>query len=402
MANNLLTTGMITREALRVLENLLPMVKNVNTQYSDQFARDGAKIGDSISVRKPPRYVGRTGPLLQVESSVETTTPLTLNQSGVDLSFSTKDLTLSIDDFKQRFIMPAMATVAANIEQAGVLQYKNIYNVTGTPGTLPTSVALTNANAILDENLAPMDGRRMVMLAPTATAALMQDTKGLFQSSSTIAEQYESGRFAQGFGFNGYTGQLTPSHTAGPQGGTPVVGAAGGSGNALATSGWTAAAALRLRAGDTFTIANVFAVNPYSRQSTGRLQSFVVQTDFSSDGAGTGTVSISPAIVTSGQFQTVDSAPVAGAAITVTSGTSNQVSRQNIAFHPDAFTFASADMWMPSGGVEYAERVRSKSSGISMRAIQAYDIYNDQAPLRLDVLFGWATLRPELAVRIEG
>lgn len=401
MANNLLTIGMITRESMRVLESLLPFTRNVNTQYSDQFARDGAKIGDTLSVRKPPRYVGRDGPLLQVESSVETTSPITLNQAGCDISFSTKDLTLSIDDFKNRFIMPAMSTVAGKIELAGMQQYRNVFNVVGTPGTLPTAATLGTANALLDASLAPMDGRRTVILEPYATANLVQDTKGLFQSSSIISEQYKSGRFAEGFGFNAYTGQMIPSHQAGPQGGTPVVGAAGGTGNTLATSGWTAAAALRLRAGDTFTIANVFAVNLQSRQSTGKLQSFVVTSDFSSDGAGAGTVSISPAIVTSGQFQTVDSAPVAGAAITVTSGTANQVSKQNLAFHPDAFTFATADMVLPEG-VWMADRIVSKSSGISMRAVKNYDINTDQAPLRIDVLYGWATLRPELAVRIEG
>jgi P22 coat protein - gene protein 5 len=242
----------------------------------------------------------------------------------------------------------------------------------------------------------------MLILEPYATANLVQDTKGLFQDSSTIAEQYESGRFARGFGFNAYTGQMIPSHTAGPQGGTPVVNAtAGQTGSTLGTTGWTAAAALRLRAGDTFTIANVFAVNLQSRQSTGKLQSFVVTSDFSSDGSGNGNISIMPAIIPSGQFQTVDSSPAAGAAITVTSGTANQVSKQNLAFHPDAFTFATVDMVLPEG-VWMADRVVSKSSGISMRAVKNYDINTDQAPLRLDVLYGFATTRPELAVRVEG
>jgi hypothetical protein len=401
MANNLLTIGMITRESLRVLESMLPFTKNVNKQYSDQFARDGAKIGDSLNIRKPPRYVGRDGPLLQVENSVESTIPLTLSQAGCDISFSTKDMTLSIDDFRERFLVSAMSTVAGKIELAGMQQYQNVYNVVGTPGVLPTASTLGTANALLDASLAPMDGRRTVILEPYATANLVQDTKGLFQDSGTIAEQYESGRFARGFGFNAYTGQMIPSHTAGIQGGTPLVNGAGQSGNALVTDGWTAAAATRLKKGDTFTIAGVFAVNLQSRQSTGKLQSFVVTSDAASDGSGNMTVQISPAIVTSGQFQTVDSAPADNAAITVTSGTSGQVSKQNLAFHPDAFTFATADMVLPDG-VWMADRVVSRTSGISMRAVRAYDITTDQAPLRLDVLFGWATTRPELAVRIEG
>lgn len=401
MANNLLTIGMITRESLRVLENMLPFTKNVNTTYQDQFAQEGRKIGDTINIRKPPRYVGRDGPLLKVESSIETTVPLTLQQAGCDLSFSTKDLTLSIDDFSKRFIVPAIATVANKVEVAGMQQYKNIYNAVGTPGTPPTDVQLGQAMALLDASATPVDGRRNAVLEPYAIQSLVQATKGLFQSSNNISEQYKTGRFAQGFGFDVWMGQNVPTHVAGPQGGTPVVGAAGGTGNTLATSGWTAAAALRLRAGDIFTIANVFAVNPQSRASTGKLQQFVVTADFSSDGAGAGVVQISPAIVTSDQFQTVDSAPVAGAAITVQTGTANLSSKQSLAFHPDAFTFATVDLEMPKG-VMMADRVVSKASGISLRAVQAYDINTDQTPLRLDVLFGWATTRPEFAVRIQG
>lgn len=401
MANNLLTIGMITRESLRILENMLPFTRNVNTQYDDYFAKSGAKIGDSLNIRKPPRYVGRTGPLLQVESSVESTTPLTLNQVGCDISFSTKDMTLSIDDFSSRFIQPAIATVANRIDLEGMQLYKQVWNIVGTPGSQPTDVTLSNANALLDENATPFDGLRSIVLAPRASASLQQATKGLFQASSTIAEQYREGRFAQGLGFNAFTGQNVATHTAGPQGGTPVVNGAQGNTSSLVTNGWTAAAALRLRAGDTFTIANVFAVNPQSRQSTGVLQSFVVLSDVSSDGAGNATIPIAPAIVISGQNQTVDSAPQGGAAITVTSGTSNQVTKQSLAFHRDAFTFATADMELPRG-VHMADRVTSKRSGISMRAVQAYDINTDQMPLRLDVLYGWAATRPEFAVRVEG
>jgi hypothetical protein len=401
MANSLLTIGMITRESMRVLESMLPFTKNVNSQYSDQYAKDGAKIGDSISVRRPPRYVGRDGPNLQVEASVEGSVPLTLNQAGCDIAFSTKDLTLSIDDFKKRFIVPAMSTVAGKIELAGMLQYRNVYNTVGTPATLPVAATVGTANAVLDSFLAPMDGRRTMILEPFAAANLVQDTKGLFQDSGTIAEQYESGRFARGFGFNAYTGQLIPTHVAGVQGGTPLINGASQTGTSLITDGWTAAAATRLLAGDTFTIANVFAVNLQSRQSTGRLQSFVVTADAASDGAGNLTVQISPAIIASGQNQTVNALPADNVAITVTSGTTSQSSKVNLAFHPDAFTFATADMVLPEG-VWMADRIVSKSSGISMRAVKAYDINTDQAPLRLDVLFGWATLRPELAVRIAG
>lgn len=401
MPNSLLTIGQITNESVAVLENMLPFTMNVNTQYSDSFAKSGAKIGDSVSVRIPPNYIGRDGPLLKVESSVETSVPLTLVQAGCDLSFSTTDLTLSIDDFSSRFIQPAIASIANKVELQGMLLYRQISNIVGTAGTQPTDVTLSNANALLDENAAPFDGLRSVVLAPRATASIQQATKGLFQASSNVAEGYKTGRFADGMGFKAFTGQNVWSHTAGPQGGTPLVNSTAAIGASLVTDGWTAAAGLRLRAGDTFTIANVFAVNPQSRQSTGVLQSFVSLADVSSDGSGNATISISPAIIPTGANQNVDSVPADNAALTVTSGTSNQVSRQSLAFHRDAFTFATADMMIPEG-VMMAKRVRSKRSGISLRAVQVYDVNTDQAPLRLDILYGWSALRRGLAVRVQG
>lgn len=408
MPNSLLTIGQITNEALAVLENMLPFSMNANTQYSDQFAKTGAKIGDSISVRVPPTYIGRDGPLLKVESSVETSVPLTLVQAGCDLSFSTADLTLSIDDFSSRFIQPAIASVANKVELNGLLLYRQIANITGTPGTQPTDVTLSNANALLDECAAPFDGLRSVVLSPRAAASIQQATKGLFQSSSNIAEGYKTGRFADGLGFKSYVGQNVWTHTAGPQGGTPVVAATAlaTAGSTIPVTGWTAAVGLRLRAGDTFTLGTtsngVLQVNPQSRLSTGLLQSFVVLADFSSDASGNGNLSVFPAIIPSGANQTVDISSASGSlTLTVTTGTANQQTRQSLAFHRDAFTLATADMMLPEG-VHMAKRVRSKRSGISLRAIQAYDINTDQAPLRLDILYGWAALRRNLAVRVQG
>ena len=398
MSNTLLTIGMITREALRVLENQLAFTKNVNTNYEDQFARSGAKIGDTVNVRVPPRYVGRTGPALQVESSTESSVPLTLSQAGCDLSFNTKDLTLSIDDFSKRFITPAVATIANKVDFDGLQLYKKVYNTVGASGTALTFNTLGLANATLDSMATPFDGLRTVCLEPFSTAEIQQDTKGLFQSSSVIEDQYESGRFMQGAGFKGYTAQNVATHTVGTYGGSPVTNGAGQTGSSLVTDGWTATTT-SLNVGDTFTIADVYSVNPQNRQSTGKLQQFVVTAQTTTDVSGNSTISISPAIIASGAFQTVNAAPGDGKTITVTSGASGASTKMNLGFHRDAFTFASVDMILPKG-VHMADRVTSKASGISLRAVQAYDINTDQMPLRLDILYGWAATYPQLATRI--
>lgn len=402
MANTLLTISTITREAAMVLENNLTFAKHVNRDYDDKFAIEGAKVGDTVNVRKPPRYVGRTGQTLAIENSTESSVPVQLTtQFGVDIQFSSKDLALNIDDFSKRFIKPAMAVVANKIDRDGLLLYQTVPNATGTPATPPTDLdAFLKANAKLADEACPQDGSLSTVLNPWTQASMVQGLKGLFQSSVQIKEQYEQGNMGLAAGQKFSMDQNVYLHTTGPLGGTPLVTLSGSSGNTLVTRGWTAAAALRLKKGDIITLANVFAVNPQTRQTTGHLRQFVVTADFSSDGSGNGSVSIYPAMTASGQFQNITAMPIDGAAITVL-GAANAVSPANLVYHPAAFTLASADLPLP-GGVDMAARISSKKLGMSVRMVRAYDIVNDIFPCRLDVLYGWAAIYPELACRVQG
>lgn len=400
MANELLTISMITRESLRVLENMLPFTKNVNTEYQAEFAKTGKKIGDVINVRKPPRYQGRRGPMLQVNGSTETSVPMTLQQAGCDLSFSSSALTLSIDDFSERFIRPAIATVANMVDLDGLELYKQVANTAGTPGVAINNKGLVNGNALLDSMGAPVDGLRTLILDPFSSADAQNNTINLFNPQGEMSKQYKAGRFGEGAGYKSYMSQNIWTHQVGVYGGTPEVNGAGQTGNTLITDGWTGTTTT-LNVGDTFTIEDVFSVNPQSRQSTGKLQHFVVTAKTVTDGSGNSVISISPSIVPSGVFQNVTAAPADNADITVTSGNSGTSVKQNMGFHRDAFTFATVDMELPKG-VHMAQRVTSKASGISLRAVQAYDINSDQMPLRLDILYGWAATYPELAVRQVG
>lgn len=399
MANALLTISMITREALRVLENSLTFTKQVNRQFDDKYGVEGAKIGTILNVRKPPRYIGRTGQALQVESAVETQVPVTLNtQFGVDLQFSSQDLALSIDDFSQRFITPAIAVVANKVDQDGLALYNQIYQAVGTPGTVPNALlTYLQAGVKLDEAAAPMDGQRSFTITPMMQATIVDALKGLFQQATAIAEQYTKGKMGTAIGFDWMMDQNCATHTYGTYAGTPLVNGSAQLGTSLVTDGWTAGSTT-LNKGDQFTIAGVYSVNPQSRQSTGSLQGFVVTSQVS-DSAGAMTIGISPAIITSGAFQTVSASPADNAVITL-AGATGAVSPQGLAFHKDAFTLVTADLPLP-GGVDMAARVSDKQLGVSIRMVRAYDINSDQFPCRLDILYGWAVLRPELACRVQ-
>jgi hypothetical protein len=398
--NTLLTISMITKEALRILENNLAFTKRVNRQYDDKFAIEGAKIGYVVNARKPVRYVVTTGQALSIQDATETQVPVTLTtQDHVDFQFSSADLALSVDDFKNRFLTPAISALANKIDFSGLSLYNQISNAVGTPGTVPnTLLTYLLAGVALDNNAAPQDEERHIVITPKMQAYIVDALKGLFQQASEIARQYIKGTMGISSGFNWAMDQNCPTHTVGPLGGTPTVNGAGQTGASLVTQAWTAAAASRLNQGDVFTIAGVFGVNPQSRQSTGDLQQFVVTAPVSSDGAGAATIPISPAIITSGAYQTVTGSPANAAALTIL-GAANTASPQGMAFHRDAFTLVTADLPVPKG-VDMGSRVSDKQLGVSLRMVRAYDINTDQWPCRIDVLYGWATLRPELACRV--
>lgn len=400
--NTLLTISMITREALRVLENNLTFAKNVNRQYDEKFGVEGAKIGTVLNVRKPPRYLGRTGQALAVEGSTETQVPVTLNtQFGVDLQFSSQDLALTIDDFSDRFVKPAIATVANKIDADGLALYNQIYQSVGTPGTTPSALLTYLAAGVkLDDSAAPMDGLRSVIVTPLMQATIVDALKGLFQQASAIASQYEKGKMGTAAGFDWFMDQNCAAHQTGTWAGTPLVNGANQTGASIVIDGWTAGDTLKK--GDILQFASVNKVNPMSRQAVGSLQDFVVTADKTMTGSDT--IAIDPPITITGANQTVTISPADNAVVTIFSHAStysNKLSPTGLVFHRDAFTLVTADLPLP-GGVDMAARVSDKQLGISIRMIRAYDINTDLFPCRLDVLYGWAVLRPELACRMQG
>jgi hypothetical protein len=401
--NTLLTISMITREALRILENNLAFTKRINRQYDDKFAIEGAKIGYVVNARKPVRYVVSTGQALQLQDATETQVPVALTtQDHVDFQFSSADLKLSIDDFGDRFIQPAIAALANKIDFNGLQLYKQVYNSVSsldasppvTPIATPTSLLVyLMAGVMLDNNAAPQDEQRHLVITPKMQAFIVDALKGLFQQATAISQQYMKGQMGTAAGFQWSMDQNCPTHVNGTFVGAGAVGAAGQTGASLAVTGFTAGTLLK--AGDTFQIAGVYSINPQSRQSTGQLQSFVVTGNTADPPTAIG---ISPAIIATGPMQTVSNSPAGGSLITVTGATGGSYPL-GLAFHRDAFTLVTADLPVPKG-TDMASRVSDKQLGISLRIVRDYDITTDQFPCRIDVLYGWATLRPELACRV--
>jgi hypothetical protein len=410
MANNLLTISKITNEALMVLENELTFTSEVDRNYDDQFAVVGAKIGNTVNVRKPGRFIGTTGPALNVEDFNETSVPVTLStQFHVDTQFTTQDLALSLDMFSDRVLKPAIAAIANKIDRDGMsMATLQTANIVGTAGTPPTGlITYLTAGAYLDSEGAPRDGRRSCIVEPFTSATIVDSLKGLFVPSDRIGNQYEKGLMGRdSAGMNWKMDQNVVSQTFGSFAGTAVENTTTGTG--FLTSGWaststitlTATGTVSLNAGDVFQIAGVFAVNPQNRQAygTNKLRNFVVKQAVSATD-GTMSVVVSPAVITAGQFQNVSIPTTSSTAAITFFNKSGTVSPQNIIMHRNAFTLAVADLELPEG-VHFAGRASDKEIGLSMRVVRQYTINNDSIPTRLDVLYGWAPLYPELACRV--
>jgi hypothetical protein len=413
MANAIITSSIITNETLRILHNESAFLGNINTEYEDQFANKGMKAGSVVNVRNPVQYTIRDGATINIQDVNETTVPITMEaEFGIDWAFSDYDLKLSIDEFSKRYLAPAAKRLAAELDlRIATRFYRGVANFSGTPGTpISTAQAVLDAAVLLDNAACPRTDGRMLALTPLSNAKLVGGMSGLFNDQATQGKQLKNGMMSTNLGMDFIMSQNLPTHTVGGLGGTPLVNGAnqglinsGSTDNpsaattSLITDGWTAAVANRLKRGDVFTIAGVFAVNPETKVSTGVLRQFIATADAASDVAGNLTVAIYPAIIAGGAYQNVTARPADNAAITVLTGTASTAYGQNIMFHRDAFTLVTADMELPKG-MDMADR--AVEDGVSIRFIRGYDITNNRRICRFDLLAGYGLLRPEWAVRV--
>ncbi len=402
MANSILTIDMITRKSLEILENNLVLTRNVNRQYDDSFAVEGAKIGSTLRIRLPDRALVTDGAALQVQDDNEQFTTLSVsNQKHIGVNFTSAELTMQLDDFAERVLKPRISQLASSIDADVANAYKSIGNTVGTPGTVPgTSAVLLAAQQKLNENAAVMSPR-YATVNPAANAGLVEGLKGLFNPTDTISKQFKNGMMGTGvLGFDEINmSQSIKQFTTGSRAAT------GGSLSAAVTAEGATSIVVTaagnngvVKAGDVFTVADCFAVNPQTRESTGSLFQFVAVADVTLNGSGAGTITVAPMFSAGNALATVDILPQSGKAVVFVGAASTQYA-QNLVYHKDAITFATADLLLPQG-VDMA--ARAVHNGISLRIVRQYDINNDRMPCRLDVLYGYSVIRPQMAVRLWG
>lgn len=400
MSNVLVTSSLVAKEALAILQNMLGFAKNVNRDFQDEFAGNqgrGYSPGQTINIKRPPRYTYRAGRVSSPQATTETSIPLTLSQGGTDLSFTSLERTVSVQQFEQK-MQAAVAAVVNEIDRQGLdLARRTVANAVGTVGTFPTTQAtayalMTQGNQKLDEMAAPRDRQRALVVNPAMNAAVLQGFGGLFNATGPVSKGYESGMFQNAFGLSVEMDQNVSRHTNGTAvAATNTVNGAGQTGATLTVNALNGT----LTVGTVFTLAGVNAVNPQSRQDTGSLQQFVVTAAAASSAT---TVSISPAITPSGAFQNVTASPANSATITIL-GAASAAYDANVLYHKDAFTLAMVPMFEPMAGTG-AKVTQMSDDGFAVKVTQFYDGVNDNNIMRLDVLFGWAATYPELACKI--
>jgi hypothetical protein len=399
MANSILTIDMITRKALEILENNLVLTRNVNRQYDDSFAVEGAKIGSTLRIRLPDRALVTDGAALQVQDDNEQFTTLTVaSQKHIGVNFTSAELTMQLDDFAERVLKPRISQLASSIDADVANAYKSIGNTVGTPGTTPaTSLVLLQAQQKLNENAAVMSPR-YATVNPAANAGLVEGMKGLFNPTDTISRQFKNGMMGMGvLGFDEINmSQSIKQHTTGTRVATGTVTAAAVTAEGSSTLSLTVGSGETITVGDVFTIADCYAVNPQTRESTGSLFQFVALA--STTASTTATVTVAAMYSATHALATMLTLPATAKAVVFVGAASTQYP-QNLVYHKDAITFATADLLLPQG-VDMA--ARAVHNGISLRVVRQYDINNDRMPCRIDVLYGFSTIRPQMACRIWG
>ena len=418
MANTTLTADVVAKAALAILDNELGVVKTFHRAYEDEFSNqvNGYKIGDTISIRRPADFTIRTGATLSAQDVIEGKTTLVIDQQiGVDFQFTSSDLSLKINDLAERVMKPAMSTITNYMAYDCLnTMYKRIYNWVGTPGQTINSFAdFAAAPQRLDTMAVPMDNRNSVLSPADHWGMLGSQTALYIQNAANSA--YRDGSLGKIGGVETRMNQMVPTHTVGALGGAPLVNGATQNvtydtakntwTQSLITDGWTAAAAARVKEGDIFTLyaagtsgAKVKMVNPRTKQVTDVDQQFVITADGSSDGSGNLTLTISPPIITSGPYQTVNAAPADNAGLVMV-GTASTGYVQNMAYHKNTMGLAIVPMEMPAAA--YGGH-RESYKGISLRVIPIYDGTNDISKWRMDMLYGRKVIDPRLAVRMSG
>lgn len=403
MANSILTIDEITNECLRLAHEKASFIGTINREFDSSFGNSNGKIGDTLRIRKPAQYVRRQGSrVMDVQDAAEQNTSLVVaTQDGVDLRFNSRELVLDLTSFSKQHLEPAMATLISGIE-SDVLQgcTKLVYNTAGTAGTPPTDLAgVGAARAKLNQGLAPKDGNRFIQYDSVNMGTIVNGLKGLFQDSAQIKEQYREGMLGRTAMADWYENERVWTMANGSDvTGTTDAAAAGvtNGGNSIT---YDATASVTVTVGQVFTVAGVYDCHPETKAAFSSLKQFVITAL-----PGSRVMTVSPTIYLTGARKNVSSSTGADLATTDFNnktltfiGAASTSYVQNLMYHKDAFTFATAELPIMA---DASKCVIKTYDGISLRFWQASDIRNDELLSRIDILYGWAAIRPEWACRI--
>ena len=393
--NSLLSPTIITREALRILHANLNFISNINRQYDKQYANASAspsgKIGPSLTIRMPNQYTVRSGAVLAVQDTVETSQVLTMGtQKGVDLLFDSQALTLTIDEYSKRYLQPAISVLATAIENDALSMIKDVYNAVDDNANALTYKDVASGRKVLNQYLAPAMDRCAIMHSDHVVSFL-DAIKGNFNPQESVSKPYLTGKIGRVNGLDTYENTVLNKFQTGTAASTTSYTATLTAASASVSITGTTTTFLK---GDIVTFAGVNAVDPETKADRGFLQKFVITAD---SGASLTTISVSPTPVLTGPAQNVTSLGSSPAVVKI-GGSTSALYAQSLFFHPEAFAFVTADLIDVSKFGAWGSR--QVMDGISMRIAQQYDITNDQVPCRIDVLYGYKTLRPQLACRV--
>jgi hypothetical protein len=411
VSNTTLTADIIAKEALMILEANLGFLKTIHRAYEEEFDQkvNGYEVGNTVSIRRPADFTIRSGAVVSLQNVIEGKVPLVVDQQkGVDFRFTSEELTLKIGELGERVIKPAITNLVHEVGRDVLSQmYQGFYNWLAVSGANIDSYAdFAVGPQRLDEMCVPMEGRAAV-LHPADHWGLLGSQTALFIQDAARGAYREASLGMIG-GVDTYMAQIAPRHTVGTRDDTTPLTDGAAAVNVktydevkntwtqtLVTDGWDAGATLK--AGDVFTIADTYMVNPRTKQATSILQQFVVVSDVTANAnpANDTEITISPPIITSGPHQTVDAYADGKAIVNV--GAASAIHRQNLFYHKNAMALAVVPMKMPQAVTGGSRR---SYKGLSVRIIPGYDFTNDISSWRLDILYGRKLIDPRLGARV--
>ena len=401
MANQFITTDLVSNTALAMFANNAPFVMTASRIYQDDFVSSGYKIGDTLQVRRQNHFIVGDGSVATPQSIIETVeTIVVAHQYHALIAYTIQDLSLRIEDFSRLFISPAIQEIVTAMEKdiaSAAEQELNFF--TGTAGVAINSFTTvdTAGAKLLEQGVNIASDAYLAMTVRDGSSlkgALLNNFTPVFNED--IVRSSAIGHLSY---FDIFQSQNIKRHNAGAgprlySSDALLVNGAVASGNTIVMNGATISIADYFVVGDVISIAGVESVNPVGRAATGQDMQWVVTANASSDGAGNITVSVSPSIIsdTANPNRNVSNAVPNDAAVTMV-GSHNV----NVAYPSRGLDIVCPPLYKLQ--VPYASVAVDPETGLSLAVTQTGDILGYQNYMRIDLLCGFKW-HQQYAVRV--